>query len=250
MENGKKIAIGVTSVMVLAVAIRVGLIYRANHDQGPPARPAYTQYTITDDEAVNYTLHKEHPDSLKDEKSLIGKTLWVSAGGQMDYYRDAAHHADYAHPVGVLLGAQELVVKDAFEQVAPHTLRATARIPAGQRQMLLAFTLPKSSDPQAEYAVPVGDFDTGSYTILTDQIFFYDDPHTLYKHWGPETWAHIDKHEVVLGMTENQAMMSLGQVLVWHGGTPGNRSITYDNDGHPISIIFTNNKATNVTPST
>jgi hypothetical protein len=247
MESGKKIAIGVTTVFILAVVVRVGLIYKANHEEGPPPKPTYTQYHVDDDQAVNDTLHKEHPDSLKDERSLIGKTLWVSAGGQMDYYHYANHHADYAHPVGVLLGAEPLIVKDAFQQVPPHITLATARIPAGQGHVLLAFTMPKSADPNAVYAVPVGHVDGGTYALLTDQIFFYSDPHTLYSHWGPETWAHIDKHEVVKGMSENQAMMALGQVLVWHGGTPGDRSITYDNDGHPVSIIFEKDKAVTIT---
>jgi hypothetical protein len=248
MENGKKIAIGVTAVMVLAVFVRVGLIYKANHEEGPPPKPAITEGAISDDDAINYTLHKEHPDSLKDERTLIGKTLWISAGGQMDYYHYANHHADYAHPVGTLLGAEPLIVKDVFEQVPPHTQLATARIPAGQRHVLLAFTLPKSSDPKATYAVPVGHYEAGNYDFVTDQIFFYDDPHTLYKHWGADTWAHIDKHEVVPGMSENQAMMALGQVLVWHGSTPGERSIHYDNNGHPVTVVFAKNKAVTITP--
>ena len=116
-------------------------------------------------------LRKERPDSLKDERELIGKTIWVSAGGQMDHYKDTGKHVDYAKPAGVLLGAEPLVIKDVFEEKAPANSRATFRIAPGQRQVLLAFTMPKSSDPNALYAVPVGNFDEGSTTSLLMRFF-------------------------------------------------------------------------------
>ena len=100
------------------------------------------------------------------------------------------------------------------------------RIPAGQRHVLLAFTLPKSADPNAQYAVPVGYYEAGNYTFSTDEIFFYSDPHVLYKHWGAAMWAHIDKHEAVPGMSENQAMMALGEVIQPGAGSKGFRHVT------------------------
>jgi hypothetical protein len=250
MEDGKKIAIGVTVLLLAIAGVRVGLIYKANHEAAAPPAAADTGPKLSDDEAVAFNLHKERPDSIKDERTLIGKTLWVSAGGQMDYYRYTAHHADYAHPVGILRGAEPMVIKEVFEQVPPKTGHATYRIPAGQRHVLLAFTMPKSADPTTEYAFPVGFYDAGSYTFFTDQIVFYDDPHILYKHWGADAWAHVDKHEVVLGMTEAQAMMALGQVIVPSSDSLGNRTVTYDNNGHPIDIVFENNKAVSIKPQT
>jgi hypothetical protein len=245
MENGKKIALAVSAAFVIAIGIRVGLIYKANHEELPVATETSAKPKLSDDDTV--FLRKQHPDSLKDERDLIGKTIWVSAGGQMDYYHYASHHADYAHPVATLAGAEPLVIKDVFEQVPPKC-RAVSRISAGERHVLLAFTMPKSSDPNALYAVPVGNYDNASYTFLTDEIFFYDDPHTLYKHWGADAWAHVDKHEVVPGMTENQAMMALGQVISPSGDTVGDRTVTYNNNDHPIRIVFQNNKAISVTP--
>jgi hypothetical protein len=250
MQNGPKIAIGVTLVFLAAVGIRVGLIYHANHQQmDVPKSPYETSRTVTPDD--NVYIRKEHPDSLADERTLIGKTLWVSAGDQMDFYRDpTGKHVDYAHPVGVLLGAQALLIKDVFEEKAPKTGRSVFRIAAGDRQVLLGFTMPNSSDPKTEYAVPVGNYAEGSYNFFTDDIFFYDDPHTLYSFWGPAVWSHIDKHEAALGMSENQAMMALGQTIVPHGDTVGDRSVTYDNDSHPVNIDFEHNKAVKVTPGT
>jgi hypothetical protein len=115
-------------------------------------------------------------------------------------------------------------------------------------RVLLGFTLPNSNNPTQLYAVPVGNYDQTGYNFFTDEIFFYDDPHQLYKHWGTAMWQHIDKHEPALGMSENQAMMSLGQVITPHGDKTGDRSVTYDNDGHPVTIDFENNKAMKIAP--
>jgi hypothetical protein len=247
MQRKTQIILGVTAAFVLLIGGRVALIYKANHEQGPALTNPFEQPASNADDLV--FLRKERPDSLKDERKLIGKTVWVSAADQMDYYHYAGGHADYAHPVGVLEGATPLVITGVFEQVPPKELpRAVARIAAGQKHVLLAFTMPKSSDPKAEYAVPVGNYDAGYYNFMTDEIFFYDDPHELYKHWGPEMWAHVDKHEAALGMNENQAMLALGQVITPHGDKMGDRSVTYDNGGHPVTIEFENNKAVRITP--
>jgi hypothetical protein len=248
MENGKRIALWVTMILVIAVAVRVGLIYKANHSAGPPPKAALEEPHLSDDDAVAINLRKQRPDSLKDERTLIGKTIWVSAGNQLDYYHYANHHADYAHPVGTLLGAEPLIVKEVFEQMPPNTPLATARISAGQRHVLLVFTMPKSANPNAEFATPVGHYLDGRYEFITDQVFFYDDPHTLYKHWSADAWAHVDKHEVVPGMSEAQAMLALGQVIIPSNDTPGDRTVTYNNNDHPIRVVFQHNKAISVTP--
>ena len=249
MTNGVKIAIGVTAVFLAAAAVRVGLIYRANHadDSTTTAAGNDSSPNVKVDPDDNVFLKKQHPDTIADEKALIGATVWVSAGGQLYYYKDSGKHVDYAHPVGLLLQNQPMLIKEVFEQGAPKTGNAVFRIAAGQRQVLLGFTMPGSDDPKAVYATPVGNFYNG-YNLYNDDILFYDDPHKLYDYWGAQTWANIDKHQPTVGMTERQVMMCVGQVQTPHGGTYGNRSITYDNSGHPLTIDFENNKAIKVTP--
>lgn len=249
MTKGKQIAAGVTALFVIAIGGQLIYLHHRNtvdENAYVARKDQYVKPTLTQDDMV--FLRKQRPDSPKDEKALIGKTIWVSAGGQMDYYKDTGNHVDYAHPVGVLLGAEPLIVRGVFEQKAPATGRAVARIAAGEKHVLLAFTMPNSADPKQLYAVPVGNYIDGSYNFLTDEIFFYDDPHVLYKHWGPEMWSHIDKHEAVPGMSENQAMMALGQVIDPHGDKVGDRSVTYDNNGHPVTIEFRDDKAVKITP--
>jgi hypothetical protein len=249
MTKGLKIALAVLAAFVVAIGIEALWIHHRNtaaENSDAPRKDAYVKPTLSDDDAVY--PRKLRPDSLKDERDLIGKTIWVSAGGQMDYYKDTGKHVDYAKPVGVLRGAEPLIIRDVFEEKAPANSRAVFRIAPGQRQVLLAFTMPNSADAKQIYAVPVGNFDEGVYNFFTDEIFFYDDPHVLYKHWGTEVWAHVDKHEPALGMSENQAMMALGQVLTPHGDNVGDRSVTFDNNGKPVTIDFEHNKAVKITP--
>jgi hypothetical protein len=246
MQTGLKIGLGVTAVMVLAVGVRIGLIYKANHENVPVKKDPYADIKVDPDD--NVFLKKERPDSLADQRALIGQTLWVSAGGQLDYYVDKGNHVDYAHPVGALLGATPLLIKGVFEEKAPATGPAVFRIAPGERHVLLAFTMPKSSDPTTLYATPVGNYDNGAYHFINDNVFFYEDPHKLYSFWPANMWSAIDQHQAVLGMSENEAMMSLGEVTVPDSDNLGNRNVKFDNNGHPIAIQFVGNKAVKITP--
>ncbi|QNI36794.1 hypothetical protein [Edaphobacter albus] len=243
MENGKKAAIGGTLLFFIVVGVRVGMIYRErNAPEKPAAAPAREK--IADDDLV--FLKKKRQDSMANARELNGSTLWVSAGGQMDYYPVSGKRVDYAKTSGTLLGAQKLEVKDFTEQVAPKA--ATHRIPGGDRQVLMLFTLPDSEKPTQVYGVPVGYHENGQYTFYIDEIFFYDDPHELYKHWGPEVWKAVDSHQVILGMSERQVQMALGQVSKSLSNDYGNRLVVYANLGKPIAVTFVKNKATAFRP--
>jgi hypothetical protein len=242
MNSAKKAAIGGTAAMILAVG---GELVWLHHERNlPMVVPATATQKADPDDLV--FLRKEHPDAMADMKDLYGKTVWVSAGGQMDYYPYAAHRADYAHPAGTLLGADPMVIKDAFEQVAAKA--ATHRIPGGDRQVLLVFTLPKASDPAKLYAVPVGYQEGKDFTFYTDEILFYDDPHKLYEHWGPQIWQAVDQHQVILGMNERQVELALGQVSKSLSNEYGNRLVIFANLGKPMAVTFVKNKVTAFRP--
>ena len=161
----------------------------------------------------------------------------------MEFYPYVGHTAQYGKGAGTLLGAEPIVVKDAVEQVAPKA--ATFRIPGGDKQVLLVFTRPNDTK---EYAVPVGYRQAGQYTFYTDEIFFYDDPHQLYKHWGPEIWKAVDAHQVILGMNERQVELSLGQVSKSTSNDYGNRMVVFANMGKPMAVTFVKNKVTAFRP--
>lgn len=192
------------------------------------------------DDAV--VLRAEHPESLQDEKNLKGHTLWVSAGGQMEYFAFNGKSIDLNHSGGDLLGAERIVVQDAVEQVVPRSVGR--RFPDAEAEVLLVFVRPDDSrNPAKQYAVAVGDREGHVYNLITDQLFFYDDPHKLYEHWGAKIWEAIDAHKAVVGMTERQLQMSLGQVSTPRGDIMGDRSIEYDNQGKPKLVTFEKGKA-------
>lgn len=239
MQSGVKAAIAATAVLVVAVG---GQLMWLHHKRNAPMTvKAPEREVIADDDLV--FLKKKRPDSMKEVKELVGSTVWVSAGGQMDYYPYAGHRVEYAKTSGTLLGAEPMVVKDFVEQVAPKA--ATFRIPGGDRQVLMVFTLPAPSGTDTkEYGVPVGYREAGQYTFYTDELFFYDDPHELYKHWGPEVWKAVDAHEVILGMNERQVQLSLGQVSKSTSKDYGNRMVVFANMGKPMAVTFVKNKVT------
>ena len=223
------------------------MIYR---ERNAPATPtAAPQQTKLPDDAYVF-LKKKRPSSIADLKELFGTTVWISAGGQMDFYPVSAKHADYGKKVGTLLGAEPIVITGVIEQVAPKA--ATFRVPGGDRQVLLTFTIPPGAQGLGEgdkqFAVPVGYRENGQYTFSTDEIFFYDNPHQLYKHWGPQVWDAIDHHKAILGMSESQVQMALGQVSDSVSTEYGNRRVMFSNLGHPMDVIFVKDKATAIMP--
>jgi hypothetical protein len=243
MTSGKKWAIGGTLFLFLAVGTEIAYLHHERTVAETAVLPP--EYGKTDPDDLVF-LKKERPSTFADLKPLVGTTVWVSAGGQIDYYPYTAHHADYAKSVGTLLGAEPLAIKDIFEQVAPKS--ATARIPGGDKHVLVAFTMPTSADPAKEFAAPIGYKQAGDYTFYTDEVFFYVDPHELYKHWGPAIWQAVDSHQVILGMNERQVELSLGQVSQSVSKEYGNRLVVYANLGKPMAVTFVNNRVTAFRP--
>src|ERR1700733_7969034 len=164
MRNGVKAAIG--GIIVLLLAVGGEVLYLRHERNKPMVVKAPEREVIAEDDLV--FLKKKRPDTLQDIRDLKDSTLWVSAGGQLEYYPFVGHAAQYGKSAGTLLGAEPIVAKDAVEQVAPKA--ATFRIPGGDKQVLLVFTKPNDTK---EYGVPVGYRQGTDYTFYTDEIFFY-----------------------------------------------------------------------------
>ncbi len=237
---------GLGGVLILAIAVGGELLWVHHRNQQDDAPVAKKEYKSDPDDLV--FVKSEHPMTFKDAKDLKGRSLWVSAGDQMVYYPVNGHTIDFAHQQGMLMGAEKVVVEDAVEQVAAKD--RFNRIPLGDKQVFVIFTKPNGADPAKLYAVPVGFKQGGDYTFSTDQIFFYDDPHVLFKHWGPEVWKAVDEHKAIPGMTERQVQTALGQVSTPHGDTIGERTVEFDNQGKPVRVVFSGGKATKIEDET
>jgi hypothetical protein len=243
MTSGKRAALICATVAVVAIGGELGYLH---YQRNKPMKTAKVEERGPTNPDYLVFLKQKRPSTPADVRELTGQTLWISAGGQMDYYPSNGHRAEYEKTVGTLLGAEPIVVKGVFEQKAPKD--ATFRIAGGDAQVLLAFTKPKSDDPKKEYAVPVGYREGKDYTFRMDDIFFYDDPHELYKHWGPQVWKAIDSHQVILGMSESQVQLALGQVSKSVSQETGNRLVVYSNLGHPMAVTFVKDKVTAFRP--
>src|SRR5579871_2207229 len=116
MKTGVKAAIAATLVFILAVG---GELLYLHHERNKPMAivNAPVRARIADDDLV-FLKHKRQ-SSIADMRDLVGTTVWISAGGQLEYYPVAGHAANYGKPAGTVLGADPLVVKDFVEQVAP-----------------------------------------------------------------------------------------------------------------------------------
>ena len=243
MENFRKIALGFTLFFAVIAGIRVYLIHQEREEANAPATEARPTTHTEDDDLV--IPRKIYPSTLQDAKALIGTSVWVSAGGQIDYYPCAGHAIDFAHTAGTLLGADEMHVKDFI--LAPASKSSAVRIPRGNKQLFMIFTKP--GDDTKQFAAPVGYIDSTGYTFYLDTLFFYDDPHILYKYWPKPVWDAITRHEAILGMNERQVMFALGQVSQSDGTERGNRTVRYYNLGKSFSVTFENDKATSIQPT-
>ena len=164
-------------VIVIAVtAIRAGYIvyerYSENGQgsrgqQAPPLNPDY------------YVVPKKlYPSDLKSAKQLTQQPVWVREGYHHTYYPydRARHRTDFSHEAGLLLPIQKLQIKDVVTDTAPHS--------AHLHQVMAVFE--QEGKP---YAVSIGSQTGDSYQIYSDEMFFIQDPHELYKHWPADVWA-------------------------------------------------------------
>ena len=206
---------------------------------------------ITQDETV--IPKKLFIDSVPSAKVLIGKPVWMQAGYQVEYFPYRAKHIDFAHQVGVLPGVEALTIKDVIEQTTPASF--TSRIGRGDKNVFMIFTEPgKPGANDDEYAAPMGTIGgpyatTGESKYYFDDLLYYDDPHQLYKFWPADVWKAVDAHQVIPGMNELQATMSLGQIQDSGSSNYGNRTVNFNYGEHnekKASVTFVNNKATEI----
>jgi hypothetical protein len=238
--NYKRIQIGVAGLLVLAL-LRLGLIYHQRSQPVPAPKQQIAYSSNLDDYVVPHKLYSWDLKSAK--KDLAGKTVWVSAGNALAYYRYAGQ-ASLQAKAGLLAPLEKLEVRDVVQQRAPAALHP-GQIVVVKYEVLAVFHRPGDS---GEYAFSIGTAVGDSYNFTVNQEIFIDDPHDLYKHWPAEVWTAIDHHEVKNGMSEIQAGFALGITANITSGDYGNRTIEYANAGKPVTVTFANNKAVQIVP--
>lgn len=190
--------------------------------------------------ADNYVTPKRlRPYDLKSARQLTEQPVWVKVGYQLTYYPydRQRRKADFGHPAGTLPPLQKLSVQDVVTDISPLAL--------GTKQVMAVFSLDGKG-----YAAPIGAEKGDEFKIYSDDAFFVEDPHELYKHWPANVWSKIDAHEVQSGMSELQASFAIGAGATEAGssGDYGSRTLHYANGGKPTVITFANDKAVEIKP--
>jgi hypothetical protein len=182
---------------------------------------------------------KLYPYDLKSSKQLTQQPVWVKEGYRYTYYRydTATKHVEFDHEAGQLLPIEKLAIKDVVMAIPPG---------AGQRKQFMALF---EKAGQA-YAVPIGFEAEQENKIYSDEMFFIEDPHDLYKHWSPEVWQAVDQHEVKPGMNELQADFAIGMGVPDAGDTSDEKTVRYPNGGKPLVIVYHDGKAADIKPGT
>lgn len=228
MSKTSKIIQIVLLVAIVAAGINLYLNFRSRHIEFVQPKP--TETALDPDYYV--TPKKLHPQDLKDANELTQQPAWVRDGYRYAYYPYAGR-SDYDHPAGTLTPLEKLNIKDVVLDRTPGS--------ATQKQVLAIF-----EKNGKRYSVPIGLDDAGDFKIYSDDMFFIQDPHELYKHWSPEIWKAIDNHEVKPGMNETQATFAIGMGAPEGTGLGNPRIVNFPNNGHPMRITFTNGKATDI----
>jgi hypothetical protein len=239
----KKLQISLLVFVVLA-GIRVGFMFYSRHNEGEGPKKAQPTYSANMDDYV--TPRKIFPYNVESaKKELAGKPVWVKTGNILPYYRydNASHSVSFSKQVGLLPPLAKLQVKDVVLQRVPVALKV-GQVSVVQKQIMAVFE--KAGEP-GTFAVAFGTNTGDDYVFNANDVFFFEDPHDLYKHWPADTWASVDQHQVKQGMSELQASFALGTNMSSDGAEYGNRTIEYANAGKPVTVVFEKNKATTVT---
>jgi hypothetical protein len=211
-------------------------VWKHRQDPGVIGREAATRKLSGDELAVVRMLFPAHFD---DTLRLQGTSVWMKNGYAMAYYPYAGRQVQFTRRVGVIPAAQRLDIKKIVKSAVPPGV--DDGMSRSGRQVFAVFALPGSADL---YATPIGAIEGGDEAYFCDQLFYYDDPHTIYDNWPRDVWAAIDAHQVKPGMSELETRMAIGRDLHADSSSAGNRTVTYNQAGKHWTITYVNDRAT------
>jgi hypothetical protein len=238
-EARQRIQLALIVAFVIA-SVRAAYIFYQRHEEYVAAEKQKRAQNVGYSNPDYYVTPKKlYPYDLKSAKQLTQQPVWVKEGYRYTYYPyDAASkQVEFGHEAGLLLPIEKLAIKDVV----------TGK-PAGagqQKQVMAVFEKEGKS-----YAVPIGFEGEGEYKIYSDEMFFVEDPHDLYKHWPADVWQAVDGHQVKPGMNELQADFAIGMGVPDAGDTSEEKTVRYPNGGKPLVIVYHDGKAAEIKAGT
>ncbi|HEY1678496.1 MAG TPA: hypothetical protein VGG04_12350 [Candidatus Sulfotelmatobacter sp.] len=239
-ETRKNIQLALLAAMAIA-GIRVGVILYHRHEDKLAVEQQKKARDLGYSNPDYYVSPKKlHPYDLKSAKELTKQPVWVREGYHSTYfpYDSKVKRVDFGHEPGLLGPIEKLNIIDVITAVPPG---------AGERRQMMAVFQKDEKD----YAVSIGiEGENNEYEIYSDDLFFIEDPHELYKHWSTEIWQAVDHHEVKPGMNDLQVDFAVGMGIPDSGGSADDRTVKYSNGGKPLVVVFRNGKVAEVSPGT
>jgi hypothetical protein len=222
----------ILAAAILIAAVRSGYILYQRHLTRIEAARKHSTALNPDYYVVPKKLY---PYDLKSARQLTQQPVWVKEGYRYTYYPyDAARHrADFSREAGTLLPLQRLEIKEVVTDISPGS--------PDQKQVTAIF-----EQEGKKYALPIGVEVGKDYRIYSDEMFFIQDPHELYKHWPGEVWDAIGKHQVKPGMNELQTDFAVGMGVPEPSNDPAVKTVKYPNGGKPLVITYRDGKAAEI----
>src|SRR5580700_9641303 len=232
----KKLQIFMVAAILLAGGRAAYVVYERHEAMKEDAKPKEEGLLKAD---YYVTPKKLRPYDLRSAHQLTEQPVWVRVGYQLTYYPydRERRKTDFTHEAGTLPPLQKLSIQDVVADVSP--------LAPDTKQVLACFSMDGKG-----YAVPIGAQKGSDFKIYSDNVFFIEDPHDLYKHWPADVWQKIDAHEVQPGMSELQTNFAIGVGVPEGSGEYGSRTLHYANGGKPVVIAFQNDKAVEIKPGT
>jgi hypothetical protein len=236
-DTKKKIQIALALAVVIAAG-RAGYILYQRHEDYVAAQKRQEAKNAGYSNADYYVTPKKlHPYDLSSAKQLTEQPVWVKEGYRYTYYRyvPVVKTVDFKHEEGLLGPIERLQIKDVLAVAAP----------GGRKQLVATF-----DKDGHNYAVPIGFESDGQYRIYSDQMFYIEDPHDLYKHWPADVWQAVAQHEVKPGMNELQADFAVGMGVPDAGASSEEKTVRYPNGGKPLVVTYQDGKARDIRAGT
>jgi|SRR5271168_4204874 len=227
-----------TLVIALICGVYLFAVFKSRQDPGVIAHKGEEAKPLTQDE-LSYVKDNFYT-TFDQAKQLEGTTVWVKAGYALSYFPYASS-VEWTKPQGELPSAEKLQIKKLVKAAAP--AKVDDRIEHGSRQYLIEFTM---ADKPGAFAAPFGYMQGEQEGIYADQLFYYDDPKTIYSHWPQSVWDAVAAHTPKIGMTENQTRMAVGILIESGSRSIGDRTVTYHAGSKTWTVTFRNNVATDV----
>ena len=231
-EARQRLRLALTLAVVVA-GLRAGYILYQRHEENLAAEKAKQEKNAGYSNPDYYVAPKKlHPYDVKWAQQITEQPVWVKEGYRYTYYPYdvAAKRTDFGHEAGLLLPIERLEIKEIVLEPSP----------GGRRQMMAVFQRDGKS-----CSVPIGFESEGQYKIYSDEMFFIEDPHELYKHWPADVWRSIEQHEVRAGMNEMQADFAIG-MGVPDSSSSSEKTVRYPNGGKPLVIVYRDGKAVEI----